>query len=92
MTSLPAALAMMSPGAARRPGARIEAGTTAARPAAIGALAPAVPLLPVVREGRAPLAGDGRSAMTTGLTRGLTAPNGWPEGGRIGTASEAARC
>ena len=93
MSSLPAALAMMSPGAVRRPGVRSEAETTAARePAAIGAPVPAALGVPAVHEGHAPLVGAGHSATTGGSTRGLTAPSGWPGAGRTGTASEAARC
>ncbi|HYO20108.1 MAG TPA: hypothetical protein VES02_15755 [Dermatophilaceae bacterium] len=93
MSSLPAALAMMIPGVARRPGARSEAATTAARGlAAIAALALAVPEAPAVREVLAAWVGAGHSAMTGGLTRGRTVPNGWPEAVRIGMASGAARC
>ena len=89
MSSLPAALAMTSLGEAR-PAARSEAGTTAARErAAIGALVPAVQAVP---GGRVALAGVGHHETTGGLTRGLTAPGGWPGAGRNATASEAARC
>jgi len=77
MSSLPAALAMMSRAEARRPAARIEAGTTAARGSAvIGAVRPAVPAVPAVPGGRAARVGAVHSETTGGSTRGLIAPNG----------------
>ena len=95
MSSLPAALAMMSPGEAL-PGVRSEAGTAAARePVAIGAMALAALAAPAlaVHGGRAALVGaTGHSAMTGGLTRGTIAQHGRTGAGQIGTASVAARC
>ena len=96
MSSLPAALAMMSPGEARPPDVRSEAGTAAARePVAIGAMALAALAAPAlaVHGGRAALVGaTGHSAMTGGLTRGTIAQHGRTGAGQIGTASVAARC